>query len=534
MSMIIEGEPATAGLRREQLAIGLIIGVILCVGIAVRVRIVRLLDGLVRDDAAVAMSVVQRNEWDLITKPMLDEQEAPIGYRLLAKESTRWLGDGETALRMPALVASILVLVFYLILLQQVLPVRGQVIGLALMALSWPVAYYAARVKPYSGDALVAIILLIAAIWAMRRPPTLGSFATMAIVGIIAWVFSFPAVFMLGGIGLTLIVRSAAAGRTRESIGWIVVSSLWLAAFLALYLTVYRSASNPVQAPWYDEAGAFAPFPPRSIAQIKWYYDTFYEIFRLPAGLGTGELAGVLFLFGVYAIAARGERPLLAMLLIPLLLALAASAMKKYPFMERLLLFSCPMLLTAIAAGMTAVGSTEPGTRFLRRLVAVMLFLYPAYMTARVLTMSPQVAASGVFGNHDIKPALDHLADRWQDGDVVYVHFDAQTLYDYYVNIMNYKDLRGKPSVIGVMPRGEDGSSEHRIAYEKDLDRVQGRKRAWFLFGMATPKYLAETEPILDARGTRLEKFLAPTSGTLLYDLSRPRPAESRADARVP
>ena len=477
MSMVVEAEPATAGLRGERLAIGLIVGLILCVGIAARVRIVRLSDGLLRDDAAVAMSIVQRDEWALIKEPMIDNQEAPIGYRLLAKEFTRWLGDNETALRMPALVASILALVFYGILLRQVLPVQGQVIGLALLALSWPLAYYAARVKPYSGDALVAIVLLVTAVWAMRRPPTLGTFATMAIVGIIGWVFSFPAAFLLGGIGLTLIVRSAAAGRLRESIGWVAVSSLWLAGFLVLFLMVYRSAANPVQAPWYDDVGAFAPFPPRSPAQIKWYYDAFYAIFRLPGGLGIGELAGVLFLFGAYVLAARGERPLLAMLVIPVLLALAASAMKKYPFLERLLLFSCPLLITVIAAGITAVSSTEPSTRFLRRLLVVMLLLYPTYMTARTLTMSPQTFESGVFGNHDIKPALDHLADRWQEGDVVYVHFDAQTLYDYYVNILNYKNLRGKPAVIGAAPPGDDGSSERLTAYERDLDRVQGRKR---------------------------------------------------------
>jgi hypothetical protein len=527
MSIGFAEEPMTADLPRERLAMGLTIGLVLCIGIASRVRVVQLSGGLVRDDAAVALSIVQRNEWELLSKPMLDEQEAPIGYRLVTKEFIRWLGDNETALRMPALVASILALVFYLILVRQVLPARGQVLGFALLAFSWPLAYFAGRVKPYSSDALAAIILLIAAIRAMRRPPTLGSFTTLTIVGIIGILFSFPATFVLAAIGLTLIARSAAAGRLRESIGWIAVSALWLAAFLALYVIVYRSAVNPEQTPWYDKAGAFAPFPPRSIAQLKWYYDSLLALFQLAAGLGVGELAGVVFLFGVCILAATGQRPLLGMLIIPLLLALAASALKKYPFIERLLLFGVPMLLTVIAAGLSAVSLTDRSTRILRRLLVAMLLLYPTYMTAKTL-------ASGAIGSHDIKPALDHLAEGWQDGDMVYVHDGARTLYDYYVNVMNYKNLRGKPVVIGLIRGRRDGLSEYLTKYAKDLERVHGGKRVWFLFGMASPEYIPESEHILDAWGTRLDKFEAPTSGTLLYDLSRRRPDASGSKAWAP
>jgi hypothetical protein len=337
-------------------------------------------------------------------------------------------------------------------------------------------------------------------------------------------VFSFPAVFVLGGIGLTLIGRSAAAGRFRAAIGWIAVSSLWIVAFLALYLMVYRGGANSVQRPYYENAGYFAPFPPRSIAQIKWYYDTFVETFHLTTGRGFPELASVLFLFGVYILAARGEGPLLGMLIFPLLLALAASAMKRYPFMERLLLFSSPMLVTVIAAGVTGVPLTEPSTRFLRRLLVAMLLLYPTYMTVKTLTMTVEAMDAGAFGIHDVKPALDQLADRWQEGDMIYVHYGAGTLYDYYVNVMNYKNLRGKPVVIGASPGRDDFRAADPTDYEKDVERVQGRKRVWFLFAMETSTYLPQFEHILDARGVRLYKFQAPTSGALLYDLSGSQP----------
>ncbi len=513
MSISSLEDPVTADLRREKLATGLIIGLVLCVGIAVRVRVVQLSGGLLRDDASLATSIVPRDEWELLRKPLFDDQVAPVGYLLLTKELVRWLGDGETVLRMPALVASILTLVIYIILGRQVLPVRGQVIGLVLMALSGPLISFAGRVKPYSSDVLVAVILLSAAIWAMRRPPTFGSYATLGILGVFGVVFSLPAVFMLGAIGLALIARSTVAGRLRESIGWVVVASLWLAVFLALYMRFPRSGPNDVRVNWYSTADTFAPFPPRSIAQIKWYNDQFFKLFQMVVGLSSGELAAVLFLFGAYMIATRLGRPVLGMFIMPLILALAASALKKYPFADRLLLFSCPLLVTLIAAGIAGVSRTDPNTRFLRVLLAAVLLLYPTYMTVKTL-------ASGPFIVHDVKPALDHLADHWQEGDVAYVHFDADTLYNYYVNVLNYKNLRGKPFVVGIYP-GEDASmAEQLAAYRKDIERVHGRKRVWFLFAMSHSQHVPVFESILDARGTRLDKFQGQGSEALLYNLS--------------
>ena len=528
MSVRDAEKPETAKLRREKLVAGLIIGLALCVGIAVRVRVVQLSEGLVRDDAAVAISVVQRSEWDLLRKPLDEQQVAPIGYILVTKQFTRWFGDDETALRMPALVASILSLVFYLILARQVLPVWGQVIGLVLMAFCWQPIMYAARVKPYTFDVLIAVILWSGAIWALRRPPTLGSYAALAILGLLGITFSMPAVFLLGGIGLTLIARSVIT-RPREAIGWIAVSFLWLAGFVTLYLTIYRVyTSSHDQLSFY--ASYFAPFPPRSITQIKWYYDHFFSLFQLTAGLNVGELAGVIFLFGMYIIATKGGRPLLGLFLVPLIVTLAASALKKYPFGERLMLFSCPMLFTIIAAGISGISRAEPSTRFLRMLLAAMLLIYPSYTTAKLLVTGP-------FDVHDIKPALDHLADHWQEGDVVYVHTGADMLYRYYVNALNYKDLRGKPAVIGIYPGtskdvsiSELSISEQLSIYGKDIEPVQGRKRVWFVFAMGAPESVPIFDQLLDTRGTRLEKFQGRGSVILLYDLSpEARPKASAA-----
>jgi hypothetical protein len=520
-------KPATADLSRERLTTSLIIGLVLCIGIAVRVRSVQLSKGLFRDDASLASSVLLRDERELLSKPLLDSQVAPIGYVLLTKELVRCFGTSETVLRMPALVASILTLVVYLILARQVLSAEGQVFGLALMAFSTPLVAFAARVKPYSSDVLVAVVLLSAGTWAMRRPPTLGSYLALAALGILSVVFSLPAIFMLGGVGLVLIVNSAATGRARESIGWAAVSTLWLAAFVVIYLLFHRQLSNTVMSTYFERDLAFAPFPPRSISELKWYYNQFFILFQTPVGVEFGDLAAVLYLFGAYLIATKVSRGLLAMLIIPIILALAASALKKYPFTERLVLFTCPMLVTLVAAGFAGVSRTDASTRLLRALIAVVLLLYPSYMTLRGL-------ASGTYNTHDIKPSLDHLADQWQEGDVVYVHNGAEMLYNYYANILNYKNLREKPTLIGIDPSDQLTVREYMALYGKDLDRVQGHKRAWFPFVMSATKFVPIFESILDGRGTQLDKFQGRGSTILLYGLGPPDRKASGPGAVAP
>ena len=505
-------KPLLTGLSRERLATGLIIGVVLCIGIAVRVRAVQLSAGLFRDDAALASSVLLRDERELLSKPLIDNQVAPIGYVLLTKELVRAFGTGETVLRAPALVASILTLVVYLTLARQILSAEGQVFGLVLMAFSTPLVGYAARVKPYSSDVLVAVVILSAGTWAMRRTPTLGSYLALAALGVLAVPFSLPSVFVLGGVGLALFVRSAATGRVRESIGWIGVSALWLAVFLVFYFLFHRQHSNTVMSTWFEDEEGFAPFPPRSLSQLKWYYNRFLSLFQTPMGLESGDLAAVLYLFGAYLIATRVSRGVLAMYILPLILTLAASALKKYPFSDRLVLFTCPMLVTMVAAGIAGVSRTEASTRLLRVLIAAVLLLYPSYMTLRGL-------ASGTYSIHDIKPSLDHLAEHWQEGDVVYVHNGAEMLYNYYANILNYKNLREKPTVIGIDASHQLTVREYLALYEKDLERVQHHKRVWFPFVMSAAKFVPIFESILNARGTKLDKFEGRGSTLLLYGL---------------
>ncbi|MBV8315210.1 MAG: glycosyltransferase family 39 protein [Planctomycetaceae bacterium] len=502
---------ADTELRRRTLGTALLIGLVLCVGIALRVRSFQKQAGLCRDEAALASNIVERDEWELL-RPLGYHQAAPIGHLLLLKGATRWLGNNEMALRLPAQVASILTLFLYLVLARQCLSPWGQVLGLAFMGLAGPLVWYGVSAKQYSGDVLVTVALLIAGFRALQRQAGLGRFVLLGAVGVVAIGLSQPAVFVLGGIGITLIVGAVVGGRSREACGWIAVATLWLATFLPLYALIYRhyAGSENLTGFW---TSALAPFPPRSLGELKWYYDHFFELFSFPLGLKFEGLAGACYLYGVFLLARKRDRRMAGMLIAPLIVTLTASALKKYPFDDRLMLFACPMLATLTAAGVAGIGDDDrTGGRVLRRIVATLLLIYPGYVSWNTMT-------SGLYLVHDIKPALAYVAEHWRDGDVVYLNFGAHTLGVYYANTLNYHNLRGKPFVYGVSA-GDGASMEQQLqTYGKDLEQVQGKERVWFVFAMIRESQVPVFTYLLDRRGVRRDAYQGPGSTALLYDL---------------
>jgi hypothetical protein len=488
---------------------------ILALGFGLRFKTYLSLDGLNHDDALLSSNVIRHDEAGLL-KPLEFDQAAPVGHLLLLKEVVRTLGTGERVLRLPALVASLLAMVLFAWFLSRVVPPAGQFLALALIATSGGLLYFGASVKQYSGDVLVSVVLLSLGYHAQSTREGLGRFAWLGVAGLLAILFSQPSVFMLGGIGLTLILGAIIDRRYRDAMAWVAVASAWLALFATLYLLIFKAyvANDSLLSFWKD---AFAPFPPRSPEDLKWYSDNFFGIFEKTLGMNFTGLAGVLFLAGIYGLVQRRRWPLLGMLLLPLLLTLAASALKRYPFAERVLLFTCPILATLIGVGFASLLDvpSKSGRAFMA-IAAVVVLLHPAYMSFKLVKNGPNV-------RHDIKPALAYVSDHYQPGDEIYLDYYAVNMTNYYRDIINYKDIQRLPVIRGCYP-GE-GPLEEGIR-AKDLAPLFGKKRVWIVFGMVFEKSGPIVARLLDPHGVRLDEFRTKSTAVLLYDLSQGEPAE--------
>jgi len=118
----------------------------------------------------------------------------------------------------------------------------------------------------------------------------------------------------------------------------------------------------------------------------------------------------------------------------------------------------------------------------------------------------------------DTRPVLAALAQRWHDGDILYVYYGAREAMDFYGKRAGFKEWTA----------GECHREEPR-AYFREVDQLRGHPRVWFFYTHSAVGY-REPEGIrsyFETIGTEHERITSPSVAdaqcyavALLYDLS--------------
>jgi len=469
------------------------------------------------DEAALACNILDRSFLGLL-QPLDDAQVAPVGYTALSKLLALALGDSEYVLRLLPLLAGITAVFLFERVARATLRPGAVPIAVGLFALSGPLIRYSAEVKQYSTDVAIGLLLLLVGlrIWSAGQARTLGASMVIGLgaLGAAAVWFSQPSVFILAGIGSTLVLAWWRAGRADAVARLSLAIAIWLCSFGLLYWLVLRHAlANEFLAEFWggsDEPGSpaggtFMPLPPTSFTDLRWFGRAFTGLFSEVAGL---QLVGVAILAFVVG-AAHGSgyalgRMTVALLLSPLLLALLASGFDVYPFYGRLLLFGLPGLLLVMAGGAGAiVARSRPGLVTLGVTLLALLFFQPvASARAGLLPQRPKWEARG---------AIQRVARERRTGDLVYVYYGGQTQMRYYARRVG---LTADQYVLGVSSRDDF------TGYERDLDALGKAPRVWVILSHYLPDELTFFTTALERRGKRLDEFRSGNVLVYLYDFS--------------
>lgn len=362
------------------------------------------------DEASLALNIVGRTFAGL-TERLDYVQSAPFGFLFIEKASTLAFGTSELALRLFPLLAGIAALWVFFAVARQLLPPRATLCAVALFALFDPLIYFSSETKPYSSDVLGALALTWIALEMRRRAFDTRSLVTAALGGVAAMWLSFPAVFVLAGIGLTLVVSETMARRWRSVRALIGVGAVWLVSFAVLYAVSLATVTD---------MAAFYTFWRDRFIPISVNPSGRHWVGRLVMDLRAAPVlvAGAFALIGVRVLA-RSSPQRASMLVLPGLATLAAGALHQYPFYGRLVLFLAPAAIIAASAGMVAVAEwLEARRRRTGTILLLSLFLYPAGLaTYRLLV--PRV-------REDLRLPLEWMRQRWQPGDEVYVYAGAR------------------------------------------------------------------------------------------------------------
>jgi hypothetical protein len=308
-------------------------------------RLIKFLDrpGLWVDEAMIALNIGRRSYGGLLHT--LDfTQLAPVPWLWLEKLLVDLAGMHELVLRAPALVAGILVpwLVWRAGL--HLVGEWGAVVATSLTATGSALLFFSAETKPYSTDAAIAALLLLLVGRVLTRPIGDRSLRVLGVAGVLALLSSFPSVFVLGGIGIALLVRAAIARHAaslRAVVAWGVV---WVLTFALPQLLLYRDmgTSEGMQTFWKPAMARLGE--PGAIERASRAVNALLLTLTGQEVWPGSELFLLVFALGAWAIARK--RGVVTMLTVtaPLMLLGTAWLLDQIPANDRLLLFAAPIL----------------------------------------------------------------------------------------------------------------------------------------------------------------------------------------------
>jgi hypothetical protein len=358
------------------------LAVVLVLGVAARVRQYLAQTSYWYDESYVLLNVFAKTHGELVGPLDLHQVTPPLflwGLRSLYLI----LGPAEWAMRLPAFVAGLAALLLMVPLARRVVGSPGWIWAVGLLAISHRALSHSFQVKPYSSDLLFTEVVLLAA-FAYVDPASSARGRARALLGLLVgaavlpWL-SFPSVFVLGGASLALFVHAARQRRTGVWAAWATFSGLQVASFFGLWLAAARFHNDD-----YQRTAFAAYFLDLSspLAAVTWVANTLAHLGHYGVS-GMGLPVAILGVCGL-ALLWKRDRTALVLLTGPLVLATAASALKHYPFGERLCLFALPCLWLLAAVAIGQVAGRLRGRLAWPGLAVLLLLLVPGLMrTAR-------------------------------------------------------------------------------------------------------------------------------------------------------
>ncbi len=351
------------------------------------------------------------------------------------------------------------------------------------------------------------LLLLLTAHKCLEHGARRTSFYLMGIVGLLSIWSSHPSVFVLPGIGIVLAIHVLKQKEYHRFFLLGGIGFLWIANFGFLYFVSLRHLTSSSDLVTFWKVG-FAPMPPWS--DPGWYYRLAGFILQNPVGLPATYVTAGVVMIGALSLLYR-KWPLALILMLPFLLTLAASALKKYPVSGRLMLFCVPLVFMIAAEGIDRIwtaarGINKAGAFCIAGLLSLYLIYGPAVETYRNVKSPPM-------GEH-IKPVLSYLARNFKEKDFIHIYYGARLAFKFYAP--RYGLTRADYSVSVKAP-------EEPGRYLATIDAMEGRGRVWFVFSHNCSWCLVDEEKFfighLNDVGHMIDHFSSEGAAVYLYDL---------------
>jgi hypothetical protein len=425
---------------------GLRLALIAALGLGVLLPAVLYLAGpsLLLDEVRVALSVGPRS-WVGLTQPLDYDQTAPLLFLWATKLVTRIGGVNDYTLRAVPFAAAVALPPLVWLVARRLVGGGGAVMAAALVAVSPLVLQYCRQLKPYTLDAVVALGVLWLGLDCLAAPKERRHVRRLALTGVVAPWLSVTSAFCLAGL---LGVVATEPPERRPS--WRVLAFLAVlsgGSFALAYFSMYRSVANSPYMAQFWHASILSIGEPGFIARLwqgtrELFWQTFVGGTTEPGAPPlldqlANPVAGILltlWLFGLVRMAQRAGLRQCLLVVAPLVAAVAASAVGKYPMAARTMLFAVPALVLGIgAAWLALVRGVEPRLRPLVGTVAAACLLGP-----------PVPLDINLFrGRHsfeNVREAVQEYERHRAPGEPIYVFSAALPAWTFYTTDWRHPD----------------------------------------------------------------------------------------------
>jgi uncharacterized membrane protein len=456
------------------------------------------------DEAMLALNIVERNVAGMF-QPLDYDQGAPIGFLLVEKIFNAMLGKHEFVLRLFPLLVGLISLGLFYRLLKRTTSGAGLFLALALFAFNPRLIYYSSEVKQYIVDVGVTIALLLLAAPVFHASSQKKDFVWLTSAGVIALWFSHPALFVLAGIGFTLLILPLR--RDQSSLRLVMIMGvIWVLNVALLYLLILKDLSQNAYMKEYWQ-GAFLPVPPWS--EPGWFVKALNENIGIQFGIPYAVYV-VLFLMLVGWVMLWFQQRGYAIAFASIaLVTLAASALRLYPVFERMILFLVPIGLVLIGKAVEAV---HQRARRFQVSGTVSLVLLAGYLLYGPVVTSVQNFLEPKYFEH-IRPSMDFVREAWKDGDALYVSNGALPAFRFYAPFYELENISYE--------FGERDDYRNPQTILSRLASFNGQPRVWVLLSHVYEKEdFNERDFVLkylNENGKKKREFRLPGTSVFLY-----------------
>ena len=192
---------------------------LMIVGLALRLTRYLLRFPLWEDEAGLSANLLDRGYGELL-QPLHYCQVAPTLFLWGQLTVVKLLGFHEYSLRLVPFLSGLASLTLFRHVAARLLRGATLVLAVGLFAVAYPMTRYAAEAKPYGCDLLLSLALLALTVQWLRRPDQTRWLWGLAGLVVPAVGYSFPAIFMAGGVSLTIaaaIVGAAGANKVWQT-----------------------------------------------------------------------------------------------------------------------------------------------------------------------------------------------------------------------------------------------------------------------------------------------------------------------------